>query len=93
MGLKCSCDRKTTYGLLKPYEKCKTCQYRAQKQMPNNCDYILITGHMRGCDPSRCKKYVKGDRLPWKDDVEGDNPRGWNHRVPYLQLGVKHGRK
>lgn len=48
---------------------------------------------MRGCDPSRCKKYVKGDRLPWKDDIEGDNPREWNHRVPYLQLGVKHGRK
>lgn len=65
MGLKCSSERKTTYGLLKPYEKCKTCQYRAQKSMPNNCDYILITGHMRG----------------------------WNHRVPYLQLGVKNGRK
>lgn len=39
-------DRRTPYGLLKPYEKCKTCQYRAQKQMPNNCDYILITGHI-----------------------------------------------
>lgn len=80
-------SRKTNYGNYKPYKKCLDCQYRAQDQAVNNCDYILITGHMRNCDPKRCDKYVKGKRLQWKDD--DSNPRGWNHRQPFLLIGVK----
>lgn len=86
-------NRVSRYRFKNKNKKCKKCKYRAQDTMPNNCDYILITGRMRGCDPEHCDKYVKGDRIPWRDDTEGDNPRGWNHRVPYLQLGAKNERK
>lgn len=41
----------------------KTCKYRASKYDPNHCDYALITGRIRGCDPDECDKYEKGERL------------------------------
>ena len=43
--------------------KCKTCTYRAAEQEFNNCDYFLITGHMRGCPATDCHRYEKGDRI------------------------------
>ena len=41
----------------------KTCKYRGAKYDPNHCDYALITGHLRGCDPGECDKYEEGERL------------------------------
>lgn len=39
--------------------QCRTCLYRGDVNVPM-CDYLYITGHMRGCEPSpNCTKYVK----------------------------------
>lgn len=46
--------------------KCKTCSYRSGKYGEGNCDYILLTGHMRGCRPDDCDKYKRGKRLKRK---------------------------
>ena len=40
---------------------CRTCKYRASGAR-SGCDYIIHTGHERGCDPSECTKYEKGVR-------------------------------
>ncbi|MCG4534344.1 LuxR C-terminal-related transcriptional regulator [Mediterraneibacter faecis] len=40
---------------------CMTCKYRASDAR-KGYDYILITNHERGCDPSECTKYEKGVR-------------------------------
>lgn len=37
--------------------------YRALEHDPNNCDYILITGQMRGCPVTNCNRYEKGNRI------------------------------
>lgn len=47
-------------------KKCKTCRYRAAVQEFGNCDYILITGHMRGCPSNNCDKYENGERIGLK---------------------------
>lgn len=48
---------------------CKTCQYRIGKNYRMEgmrCNYIEVTGHMRGCDAADCDKYVKGKMLTKK---------------------------
>lgn len=47
----------------------KDCIFRAAEAQPNNCNYLLITGHSRikglpveERDPAYCKKYRKGHR-------------------------------
>ena len=54
--------------------KCGTCQYR-QKMTDKLviCNYLGVTGHVRGCSPKNCKKYVKGKRIRSKDDWYYDN--------------------
>lgn len=42
--------------------RCRSCQYRGDGRK-NGCDYIYITGHMRGCMPDQCFRYVMGSRL------------------------------
>ena len=42
--------------------KCRSCVYRAKAGAPNGCDYIHITGRMRGCPVKDCDKYEKGKR-------------------------------
>lgn len=72
--------RKITFaGFYKPLKRCKTCKYRSADNIAGNCDYILMTGHMRNCDPEHCDKYEKGKRIRWKDD-DTSQARGWNHR-------------
>lgn len=39
---------------------CETCKFRAEKG--KGCDYIIITGKQRGCDPGECNVYEKGNR-------------------------------
>lgn len=43
--------------------KCRTCQYRSWGQLRSKgagCEYILDTGHSRGCPVKDCDKYKKG---------------------------------
>lgn len=40
---------------------CKTCIYRT-RESKCGCDYILITGHSRGCTVEECDKYTKGTK-------------------------------
>lgn len=42
---------------------CKKCKYRAEKGRAENCNYILFTGHRRGCPAEKCDKYEKGKRI------------------------------
>lgn len=46
------------------YYECQKedCQYRASQNL-KTCDYILITGHMRGCPVQNCDKYKPGKRV------------------------------
>lgn len=43
--------------------RCRTCRFASRySDSPNDilCDYILIMGHSRGCDPGKdCTKYEK----------------------------------
>ena len=43
-------------------KKCRTCCYRGESGK-NGCDYIWITGEMRGCSVEECSRYVRGRRL------------------------------
>lgn len=52
-------------------KQCKTCVYRGWNQ-EYACNYIAITGQMRGCPPSpNCTRYQKGKRIQkeWKLEV------------------------
>lgn len=46
---------------------CRKCKYRVGQQDWKNkqmrCNYILVTGHSRGCDATHCDKYEPGKRL------------------------------
>lgn len=37
------------------------------------CNYISITGHMRGCDPDKCDKFAKVSRERKRFNVKGEN--------------------
>ena len=51
---------------------CRTCQYSMGSYRKSNagmnCNYIGITGKKRPCKPESCTVYVKGERLPDKED-------------------------
>ena len=51
--------------------KCATCKYRCRLEEHTCCQFILITGHMRGCSPENCTRYISGKRikLPSKADM------------------------
>lgn len=48
----------------KKYKLCKTCKYRTTKTNELDsgmlCNYIGITGKMRGCKAEHCIRYEKG---------------------------------
>lgn len=45
-------------------ERCETCVYRAEPGAANRCDYLIITGHSRGCPPGEgCTVFQPGERL------------------------------
>ena len=44
-------------------KRCHKCRYRGAESKTQCCDYILHTGHMRGCSVSDCDKFVRGDRM------------------------------
>lgn len=59
-------------------EHCKheDCIYRGWASGMSVCEYILVKGHSRGCDISKCDKYKSGVRsrmstlggIRWGDD-------------------------
>lgn len=57
-------------GTTKTKKKCPSCIYRGDAQGKNGCDYILITGHRRGCSVDECIKYEKGKRKQSKKEEE-----------------------
>lgn len=46
-------------------ERCRKCQYSHS----GTCDYMLITGHRRGCRPDKCTHYLD----PVKVEAEGES--------------------
>lgn len=40
---------------------CKSCTYRT-RESKHGCDYIVITGHSRGCTVEECDKYTKRNK-------------------------------
>ena len=43
--------------------KCRKCRFRAPYGDVNGCDYMHITGHMRGCPPGDdCTRFEEGER-------------------------------
>lgn len=60
----------------KPHKAlCRSCVYRnpsAESFSIWACDYITITGHMRGCEPKNCKKY-KRDAAAARAYLHGGN--------------------
>lgn len=49
---------------------CKSCKFRSNRPEVNNCDYVAITKHSRGCKVEECTKYEKGNRVRAKDMEE-----------------------
>lgn len=51
---------------------CRTCQYSMGSYRKSNagmnCNYIGITGKKRPCKPENCTAYVKGERLPEREE-------------------------
>lgn len=45
-----------------PRKRCKTCRYR-ESEYKRGCNYLLVTGHMRGCDAEECSRYEKGPKI------------------------------
>lgn len=55
-----SVNKKVVKGWNEDRHGCKICKYRAEFK---GCDYYMITDTERGCDPSVCDKFEKGDRV------------------------------
>lgn len=60
-------EQKPAAGHNKDGHLCPTCQYRGRKGI-NGCDYLQVEGHSRGCRVEDCDRYIKGDKLPVKED-------------------------
>ena len=54
-------------------DKCKTCRFRSRTSNVNTCDYIVLTGHRRGCPAGdECTRYEEGN--PPAERVEPPMP-------------------
>lgn len=62
--------KETIQSRRKKYKLCQTCKYRTTKknELDNGmlCNYIGITGKMRGCKAEYCIKYEKGQKQKTK---------------------------
>lgn len=47
---------------------CAKCQYSGSSSMGLCCNYLLITGKIRGCNSRYCIRYVKGQRIRIGED-------------------------
>lgn len=68
-------------------KKCKTCVYRMSKHeqgfMHGNCNYICITGKIRGCDVENCDKYINGKKKRGKRLVRRKSKHGNMNKFMY----------
>ena len=56
-------------------DKCRKCRYRSSTPEVNDCDYILIVKHRRGCKPGKdCARFERGPRIAWWDKLPGPAP-------------------
>ena len=69
--------------------KCRKCPYRSARPNLNNCDYILIAGHSRGCDVKDCRhwddKVDKNELARRREIVYSIHPE--NRRHDYQEKG------
>ena len=71
MGNKAETEIERSDRLTKAWsERCGSCIYRGAQPPQSCCNYILITGHMRGCPVIGCRKYEKGDKIVVVEDLE-----------------------
>ena len=71
MGNKAETEIECTDRLTKAWsERCGSCVYRGAQPPQSCCNYILITGHMRGCPVEGCSKYEKGEKIIIVEDVD-----------------------
>ena len=80
-------------GVKHDNKQCRTCIYRSNHHDQNadliHCDYIGMTGHMRGCHSSpTCTKYVKGKRLKKRQSFNPHHKNGFKNpdKVKYVKL-------
>ena len=83
-------------GVKHDNKQCETCIFRSSDQSRQDqfmtrvhCDYISVTGHMRGCHPSpNCTKYVKGKRLKKRQHFNPHHKTGFKNpdKVKYVKL-------
>lgn len=64
-------------------KKCNTCRFACKKSGMYMCQYILIMGHRRGCEPEKCTRYIKGEQIP---APEGDNESEIQKKIRKNQL-------
>lgn len=71
MGNKAETEIERSDRLTKAWsERCGTCIYRGAQPPRSCCNYILITGHMRGCPVEGCSKYEKGEKIIIVEDPD-----------------------
>jgi len=71
MGNKAETEIERSDRLTKAWsERCGSCIYRGAQPPQSCCNYILITGHMRGCPVEGCSKYEKGEKIIIVEDVD-----------------------
>ena len=84
-------------GVKHDNKQCKTCIFRSSDQSRQDqfavkvhCDYLGLTGHMRGCHSSpTCTKYVKGNRLKKRQSFNPHHTAGFSNTIdepPYARL-------
>ena len=65
--------RETVQKRRKKYKLCQTCKYRTtrENELDNGmlCNYIGITGKMRGCKAEYCIRYEKGEHEKQKSQL------------------------
>lgn len=44
-------------------ERCRKCKYRGSRSGHGLCNYLIETGHSRGCRPDECTKFMEGARI------------------------------
>lgn len=82
----------TEDNLAEAYAKrCKRCRYRGPKGGMQLCDYILITGHRRGCSIAKCDKFEPGKRVgvsePPNSPIQRKRRAVRKRTVPLTPLG------
>lgn len=71
MGNKAETEIERSDRLTKAWsERCGSCIYRGAQPPQSCCNYILITGHMRGCPVEGCSKYEKGEKIIIVEDPD-----------------------